>query len=320
MKFSARFLPLALLLPTLAYAQSDPNPGLGAVFQLEREGRFSQVVEAATPIATASNESKTQRAQAWMLIGIAYHQQGKFQQSASAYDQALHLLGNAEDYPAQYAAGLISYGTLYHDMGRTAEAEQLQKRALQLYTEHSDLTGMAMAYKSLAGIELGRGHTAEGRKLLQQAVEKARTAPELNSDFFASLASMQGKLAELQRNPADAVAAYQHALELWRSTHGERHALVGWGYVLLGKATAATGSDTEALLDIRKGLLILDHTVGQDNVHYFAAELADAQVLDASGAHDEAKALKQAAQTALQRFYQGQCLQCSVSATALAMR
>jgi tetratricopeptide (TPR) repeat protein len=293
---------------------------LSDAFKLDMQGNFAEVIQIAEPLTADPSLAAIERGQAWMLLGIAYHQQGKFQQAANAYDQSLHLLGANPENSAHYAATLIAYGTLYHDMGRSADAERVEEKALHISDQNGDHTGVAMACKSLAATALSAGRVKEGRKYLERTEEEARSALNLNADFFASLSSMQGKLDEMEKKPGDAVAAYRHAVTLLQQSHGNRHVMVGWTYVLLGNATGAVGNYPDALAEMREGLSILDDTVGRMNVHYISSELAYARVLDASGLHDKAQILIKMDEGLLKSFYQSQCVQCSVSVAALAMK
>jgi tetratricopeptide (TPR) repeat protein len=294
--------------------------GLSQAYQLDRQGQFSQLIEVAKPLVDDPSLSNVERGQAAMLLGLAYHQEGKFQDSASAYDRSLNLLGPSQDNSLQYAATLIAYGTLYHDMGRPGDAEQLQLKALHIYERDNNDTGIALACKSLAEIALAEGRLSEGRKFLKRAQDESKLDSHLNPDFFASLYSIQAKLSEEEKDPAGAVAGYQRALTLLEQTHGPKHVVVGWAYILLGKANAGVGSYADALDQMRKGLTILDQAMGPVNVHYLAAEMAYARVLDASGAHAQAADLIKRDKSLLQDFYNGQCVQCSVSVAALAMK
>lgn len=291
-----------------------------SAFQLDRQGRFTELIEAAQPLTTDQTLSVLTRGQAAMLLGLGYHQLGKFQNAAAAYDLSLRLLGSTPQYSAFYAATLIAYGSLYHDMGRTDDAQQLQTKALHLYQKIQDHTGLAMACKGLAAIAAGKARVSEGRKYLARAEDEAKLATHLNPDFYASLYSIEGKLAEVQKKPAEAVDGFRRALTIWQQMHGEKHVLVGWGYILLGQASSQAGDLSGALDQMRKGLTILGDTVGPVNVHYLAAELAYARVLNASGSHSQAEELTKKDQDLLKNFYSGQCVQCSVSVAALALK
>lgn len=301
-------------------AQQADQDRLKHVFDLEKQGQFALAAEAAEPLAQSASLGILERSQAAMILGIAQHQQGKFQQAADAYDLSLRLLGKNLENSAQYSATLSAYATLYRDMGRLDESEQLQMKALHSYERNSDHAGIAMACKSLAGLALARKRIAEGRAYLGRAVREAGLTSILNEDFLASLTARQGQLAELEKNPAAAVASYRRSLALWRHAHGEQHVLVGWGLILLGKATAETGNTTESLQDLREGLAILNKTMGPLNVHTLSAKMVYANVLDAAGSHSEAAEIRTSAKGLLHSFYQSQCIECRVSVLALSSK
>ena len=89
--------------------------------------------------------------------------------------------------------------------------------------------------------------------------------------------------------------------------------------MLLGEANAKARDLTIALDNMRKGLGILEKTAGSANVKFLEAELAYADVLDASGARAEARELKTTAEQELRDLYRRQCIQCRISVSALSL-
>jgi tetratricopeptide (TPR) repeat protein len=205
-------------------------------------------------------------------------------------------------------------------MGQTEIAWKMQKHALQVYREVNGHGGIAVACKNLANLALAQHRTHSARPYLRCAIEQSALASDLNEDYFAALASTQGWLEEQDHHYSAALSAYQNAMKLWQQKHGEENWLVGWGYMLLGKASLEMGYANEAQDQMRTGLDILEKTAGPGSLKYLFAETTYAAALDANGAHAEAQTMRAQAQDALQRFYRQQCFHCTVSIDALALR
>jgi tetratricopeptide (TPR) repeat protein len=300
--------------------QEIARQALQHAFQLNEQGQFAQVIELVKPLTSAPTLSAADLGRAWLLLAMAYHQEGRFADAATAYEQSLHLLANNPEYSAQYAAALSAYAILYRDTARMEIAWKMQMKALHVYDGIHDQAGIARVCKSLAILALSQKRTSKARGYLRCAIEASKVANGLNDDYFAELSSTQAGLELLDKHYAAAESEYQHALTLWKHLYGDQYFLVGWGYMLLGEANAQARDMTDALDNMRKGLGILEKTAGNNNIKFLDGELAYAKVLDASGAHTQARELKTAAEEALQDLYRSQCIQCRISAAALSLR
>jgi len=69
-------------------------------------------------------------------------------------------------------------------------------------------------------------------------------------------------------------------------------------------------------VEAKKGVDILDRSLGRQNRHYLLAELAYARVLDASGSRAEAAQIRTTAEQALKEDDRRQCLGCTINAMA----
>ncbi len=254
------------------------------------------------------------------MLAVAYHEEGRYQEAATAYEHALHSTGNDFKYASEYGAVLAAYGILYHDMGQTDTARKMENQALRVYAEVNDHAGIAGGCKSLANFALTQRRKKSAWSYVRCAIEQSKLADGLNEDYFAALSSTEGWLDEFDKKYVAASSEYQHAVNLWEQKHGEQTFLVGWSYMLLGKVSFETGEVGNAMAEMRKGLSILQRTAGPGSVKYLLAELAYAPVLDAVGAHPQAREMRTNAKEALNRFYRDQCINCSVSADALSLR
>jgi tetratricopeptide (TPR) repeat protein len=312
------FLMALVSLPV--WGQEIAGQALQHAVQLNEQGQFAQVIELLKPLTSAATLSAPDLGSAWMLLAMAYHQQGRFAEAASAYEQSLHFLANNSEYSAQYAGVLNAYATLYRDTGQVEIVWKMQLKALRLYDGINDQAGIADVCNSLAILAISQKRTRKARGYLRCAIEASRVANGLNDDYFAALSSTQAWVEQVDKHYAAAASDYQRSLTLWKHLHGDQHFLVGWGYMLLGEANAQARDMTDALDNMRKGLKILEKTAGRTNIKFLDAELAYAEVLDASGDHSEARELKTTAEEARRDLYLSQCMQCRISAAALSLR
>ncbi len=312
------FLCMTGLAASTLWGQENARQELDRAFQLDGQGQFARVMEVAKPLTSATTLTTAERGKAWLVLGHAYHQEGRFQDAATAYEQSLRLLENHGSNGAAYAAALVTFATLYRDMGQLDAAMRMEARALNLFEREGNHAGAAVAYSSLADLALHRKLTRKARGYLARALHEANHGKgRLDDDDFALLSSTQAWLAELDNDPTGAIAGYQHALALREHLHGDHQPLIGLSLMLLGKAYAEAGDISSALEKMRKGLEILGQTEGLRSVPYLSAEVAYGQVLDSSGAHSEARELKTQAEEALKNSFRNQCVQCRISVAAL---
>ncbi len=311
------FICIVIFGSSTLWSQSDVHQELEHAEQLEQQSQFAKVVDEVPQLINSNRLTEAELGPALLVLGFAYQELGEFTQARRAYERALSILSDRQAPPEAYAAALASLADLYQDMGAVKIAIRIDRRALVIY-ERTQLHGsVARSCADLAGLELSEGHRRNGGKYLARAIEEAKSAKDLDEDFFAAVSSMQAWLAGLAGDAAAEVAGYQHALDLWKRKHGEDHMLTGWGYLLLGGARLRDGQNSVALENMQEGLGILGRTVGSASPKYIVGEFAYSQALDRAGSHEEASRLKHAAEEALADLNHKQCINCSIGVTAL---
>jgi tetratricopeptide (TPR) repeat protein len=298
-------------------ALHDVEERLNQFSALEQKGQYAEVVQPLSLLIESNGLTEGESGRAELILGIAYHQQGKWKQAQSAYEKALSMLDGHREHAADHAAALDNFARLYLDLGNLDIAVRMEGHVLRAYQGLGDHANVARSCVTLASLEINEGRHRKGKEYLQRALREAKSASGLDQDFFAQLSSTQGWLALLGGDTAAAISDYTHALGLWTAAHGEDHILTGWGYMLLGKAHAQAGQSAVALKEMQQGLRILEQSAGPNNAKYLAAEIAYSQVLDQSGAHMEAARLKDAAEQAFEKLNRGACTRCSISVLAL---
>jgi len=307
-------LTMTVVAAHLLAAQTSPEPSLARALALERDGRTAQAIAAAQALLDSHSLNEAGTGKAWNILGLAYQDQGSFTRAQHAYEQSIHTFERLPSNIRDYAMALDDLGGLYLAMGHPDSATAIKKKTFRLYKKVDDHAGMAIVSSDLAGLALGQKRIRAGRKYLEQALREVRLANHLDDDNLAAVSSMQGWLAELDRDVSLSLTTYQNSLDLWKRRHGEEHPSTGWGYILLGNAKAQGGQLVAGLADMQRGLSILERTLGRRNPRYMKAEMAYSRVLDRTEAHAEAGRVKVAAQQGLDAFYREQCLDCTISA------
>lgn len=292
------------------------NAEVAAISELSRQGRFRELIDAAKPLLAAQTLSPLDEGKAWTYMAHAYQQEGDFKDAVPAYENALKAAGRSGEKNDEYATALSAFSGLYLDMGQPDIAQHMELRTLKIYEGMHDHTGMAMTWSNLAAIAASRNQEREGRKFVEHAMHEAGLGGNLPEDYFASLASTQGRITELEGDPAGAIPQYQRALALWKHAHGEWHPEVGWLDVLLAKAYLEAGNIDQANTKTREGLNLLAASFGPENNKYLLAEVVYARVLDARNEHAQAVAVREEANAKLNATSR-ECLQCRISVAAL---
>ena len=307
MKFRQLILCFLWIVPLSLCAQSTIPEQLQQALRLERQGQYAQAVSLLQPIAESGNLSSSETDRIWTQIGYAQQEQGNIEAARRAYEQAIQLARTLPASMGDYPTALDNLADLDQAGGDLRSASRLEHSALRLFQKSGDHAGTAWALTHLAVIDLTRKDDRGAQRELERAAKEAEGAADLGKDYYASQASAIAWLAELEGDPLTATAEYRRSIVLQSCSNC---ALTGWRYVLLGKAYAESGELALAQMTMRSGLTILASTAGEHAPKYLAAELAYARVLDKTGAHSQAAALKISAQKELNILDQVPCRTC----------
>jgi tetratricopeptide (TPR) repeat protein len=311
-----KYLLAVLLTSSPAFAQANPHDQIQSAFTFEQQGDFAQVINTIQPLLASNQLSGTELGKVLIMFGVAYEGQGSFTEAQHAYDRALALLDHDDQHLSEYAAALQNYARLESELSQLDAAESMWQKALQLREQTGERAAVARSLLDLAGLSLARNKVAQAHEYVKRADDAMKHARDASPDDFAIAFETRGWLASSEHRPSDAVANYQRALDLTEHAHGRRHWLSGWERMLLGKAYGEVGDQQQALANMQQGLKILQQSLGPTNPKYFTSQIAYAQLLDKSGAHEEAARLKASAEQASKDFYGTQCLGCTINKAA----
>jgi tetratricopeptide (TPR) repeat protein len=298
------------------FGQANPHTVLQDALVLENRGSFQTAAKVAKAAIDSRHLSRNELGRGYIILAVACQGAGDLASAQIAFDHALRVLEHDGEHPEDYASALENYAGFYSELGQVDVAASMWRKAFHLRQTMGDHTGTALGLARLAELALVRNRVREAHRYLEEASKEVKAAPDFIDDDRAFYFEIQGWLALAEHHPPAAAAAYQQALELTERSRGEEHWLAGWEHTLLGKAYAESGDFRSAFANMRTGLAILDHALGQKNPKYFAAALAYSRVLDQFGLHAEAVQMRAAAEKASKDYYRSQCAGCTINVTA----
>ena len=305
-----------LLTDNPIFAQTTPEQRLIDAYALEREGKAATAIPCLKSLLDSKSLDSAGVGKAWDVLGLSYEDQGDFRDSSRAFEQSIQAYESVPNHSVDYATAFDDFGNLYVTTGQLDLAVRMMERALRLRQATGDHAGVARSSSHLAGALFSQKRVREGREYLDRALKESRQTSELDDDDLATLASLQGWLAQLDGDLLTSVSKYQQSLDLLRKYHGEEHASTGWGYLLLGKVRAENEDLTASLTEMVKGLSILGRKLNSQDPRLLSAEIAYSRVLDMAGKRSEAQNVRAKAEGKLSSFRNGNCFECTVSAKA----
>jgi tetratricopeptide (TPR) repeat protein len=285
-------------------------------FLLEQQGHFDPAILGFKALVESDTLTLEEKGRAWTLLGYAYREKGRYQESQNAYEQALRIFAGDAQHRGDYANALDCFAGLSRSTGQSQAASRMWSQALDIYKQQNDHRGIARTYANLAGLAMEQNHVRPARSAIEKAIAETKMAKDFSDDDLALICETQAWVTGAEGDHRSAIAGYQHTLELRRHSHGEYFALTGWSYLILGRAYAGIGQTNEALINMREGLKILEQTEGRNTPRYLSGEILYSQALDQLGSHEEASHLRDSARKSLSDLYRSQCVGCTLSASS----
>ena len=319
--YSRSLIPILILLTivSLCRASEEPyQPSIAHALELERRGRMGAAIALLEPMVQSEQSALSKKDQgiAWAVLARSYQDSGNFIQAQHDYEKATQILAPMPAAASEYASALNNFGSLYRDQRQFALADKLRLRALALYRQLFDHAGIAIVLNNLAETAIQQNDRRKGSKYLEEALEEAKHASDLDWNNEAAIETTKGVLLLMGGKPETAREAFQKSIDLWQQGFGPEHYWVGWGYVLLAECGLVSGDTERAEADVTKGSAILEKALGRDNLKYAQAQIVYARILRAEGDKGRAHVLESAAQQAIQTLRHNACTGCSISAEA----
>jgi tetratricopeptide (TPR) repeat protein len=255
-------------------------------------------------------------ADGWVLLGTANQFLGEYEKARRNFEAAIRLLKDDPKEARRYAAALDNLGSLEMEEGQIAASKRLRVKAKALFEAAGDHVGSARVTSNLALIALGGGHYKDAQELLIEAFHDVEKLPEPDADDLAAMYGTQSVIDWHERDLPGALAAIQHAIELYEKRRGPEYFLLGGAYLIRGETYERLGDYQKAESDVQKALAHFEKTPGKNSPLYLGAEIAYAHMLRHRGMKKEAAVLEERAKTSLQELYRQQCVGCGVSASS----
>lgn len=165
---------------------------------------------------------------AWTVLGVSYADQNNYREAQHSFEQAISVLRTVPEDIRDYAAALTDLGCLYRVQGRLKVSMDLQLRALHLYQQVGNHSGIARVSNVLADLVLEQGRIREGKRYLKQAADEMKVATELNDDDLAAIFTTQALFARAVGNPSAEIDGCEHAIEVLKRVHKVDNLGLAW--------------------------------------------------------------------------------------------
>jgi tetratricopeptide (TPR) repeat protein len=175
------------------------------------------------------------------MLGVIYHDQGRFQQAQEAFEEALKINPN-------YTEAALNLAVTYNDLGKYGQARDIYLRAIaRSRAEPRSLDPFARGKIANMHADLGQAYAGVG--FYPEAIREYQKALELCPNFV----DLRTKLANIYRDAGDTASALRE-LEIVKTTNARyAPARVALGVMLfsIGKRDDAI-REWEAVLSMDK--------------------------------------------------------------------
>lgn len=191
---------------------------------------------------------------AWWKLAMLYQDAARFRDAERAYGKALELLQSGD--PLVLANVMDCMGTLYVQIGRLAEGEQLERKALAIRQEQRDQIGIGLSWMHLAMLSLGQHDNAGGEMYAELAVERlvlekgeisATGEQKMTALTYLALARCAAHECK------NAMAPLKHAMTIAEASYPEKGFPISYVRFLEGYVDWKRGDDRTAASLMKNG-------------------------------------------------------------------
>jgi tetratricopeptide (TPR) repeat protein len=298
-------------------AQTSERGRYAAAVAASRRGDSALVIRLLEPVVGSAEFDRLERGRIWILLGSSYKAEARYSLAQRAYTNAVQLLKDDSLAAREYEVALREDGALYREMGERGAAERYLLQSLEVSKKNEDHAAVARACEGLAELSLDKRRLKDGARYIACAEAEARLTKEFDEDDQAYMSQLEALICLKKGDVQGAITKYRRSIDLFRGRYGEEFALVGWGYVLLGKAYAEGGEQGSALEAMHEGVSVLERTLGTRDPRYASAEVFYAEVLHKAGQGSAADRYRREGEATLREARQAQCSGCTMSVDAL---
>ena len=191
--------------------------------------------------------SEQNSAATWWKLAMSYQDAARFVEAERAYGKAMELMKPGG--PVALADVMDCLGTMYVQMGRLAEGEQLERKALGMRQEHKDSLGVGLSWMHLAMLSMGKHENADSEMYAELAVE--RLVPEKGESAATDEQKMTAltylALARCGAHACkDSMKPLQRAMTIAESSYADKSFPVSYVRFLEGYVDWKRGNDRAA--------------------------------------------------------------------------
>ena len=275
---------IAVAVHAPGHGQPRSATSLAAVLEtyLETEGLYPEAITLHSHARQAAHSTGHLRAEASALnsLGVIDLRQGRYQQSADNFEQALALFREAEDQLGQ-ARALGNLGFAGFLQGRRQQASNYLQQALTLFRSLGDKPGQARMHANLGHVDLQQGRYQQAGRHVRRSLALCLEIRDQAGQGRAL--GMLGELDLRQHHHQQAATNLQRALALFR-TIGDRSSeadTLAWlgvtdlqqgryrqaaGYLERAHAVSEETGDLSSQANALNGLGELLLAIGQPNI------------------------------------------------------
>lgn len=207
-------------------------------------------------------------------LGIVYQDTGRLPEAEQCYRRALVIRekvaaakGDAKSrrFAEQDVAGTLANVALILEIqGRYAEAETLNKQALEIYkrTTTPEYHGLTTIYNNLGIVYRQQGRLAEAESCQRSVLDWRKQHLDAGNTRLADSHCNLGAIYQDQKRFTDAEASIRQALTIYEKAHAGPHESIGACYSSLGSLFLAQGRFPEAEKAINHALETREKTLG----------------------------------------------------------
>jgi tetratricopeptide (TPR) repeat protein len=289
MKSAAKILSLVFWFGVVATGASGTGQEAKIAAGQDEIRRFETLVEQ----PTAQNNGID-----WWHLAILYQDNARYADAERAYWKAQKLLLSSDE---RAQANLMDQmGTMYVEMGRYAEAQDLERKALAIRVALKDSLGVGLSWMHLAMLSLGEHRNTDGEMYAELAVERlasdhgGRKEQDAATPEQKMTALVYLSLARCAANGCvDAVPPLKRAMVIAEGNYPTESFPVAYVHFLEGYARWKQGDRRSAAMLMKRGTAGMEAQLGWGHPTYISAMRQYAVFLVESGHESEAASVKQ---------------------------
>lgn len=208
----------------------------------------------------------------WWKVAMLYQDAARFGDAERAYRKALELVKSGD--PVDKANVMDCMGTMYVQMGRYADAEQLERKAMAIRQEQKDALGVGLSWMHLAMLSIGKHESSDAEMYAELAVE--RLAPERAESAATGEQKMTAltylALARCAAHECkDAMAPLKRAMTIARASYEEKSFPVPYIQFLQGYVDWKRGDERTAAKLMKSGAEGMETQLGWTHPTFVSA-------------------------------------------------